>query len=155
MKTRTRAFRFKMSITYAGTFIVILRYVNFRPLYHAQAEFREAKYFPVDIFRIPNSLFDSVSDAESRDIKSLTRFPGNRILEILIKKYYCVGSTKMRGRFLLKMCPITFKTFRVGLFDFDWTYANFNPCKSYKTRDSVFQHHPIQYVQRRILQRIL
>ena len=28
--------------------------------------------------------------------------------------------------------------FSVGLFDFDWTYANFNPHKTYKTRDSVF-----------------
>ena len=26
----------------------------------------------------------------------------------------------------------------VGLFDFDWTYAIFNPRKTYKTRDSVF-----------------
>ena len=108
MKTRTRAFRFKMSITYAGTFIVILRYVNFRPLYHAQAEFREAKYFPVDIFRIPNSLFDSVRDDESRDIKSLAKFPGDQILEILIQKQNCVGSTEVRRRFLMKMCPICF-----------------------------------------------
>ena len=48
------------------------------------------------------------SDAESRDIKSLTRFPWNPILEILVKKYYCVGRTKMRGRFLMKMCPNIF-----------------------------------------------
>ena len=28
--------------------------------------------------------------------------------------------------------------FSVGLLDFDWTYASFNPRKTYKTRDSVF-----------------
>ena len=28
--------------------------------------------------------------------------------------------------------------FDVGLFDFEWTYAIFNPRKTYKTRDSVF-----------------
>ena len=28
--------------------------------------------------------------------------------------------------------------FSVGLFDFEWTYANFNPRKTYKTRDSGF-----------------
>ena len=28
--------------------------------------------------------------------------------------------------------------FSVGLFDFDWTYASFNPRKIYKTRDSIF-----------------
>ena len=39
----------------------------------------------MDIFRGPNRLFDSVSDAESHDIKLLAGFPGNPILEILIK----------------------------------------------------------------------
>ena len=32
--------------------------------------------------------------------------------------------------------------FSVGLFDFDWTYAIFNPRKTYKTRDSFFPQHP-------------
>ena len=39
----------------------------------------------MDIFRDPNRLFDSINDAESHDIKFLTGFPGNPILEILIK----------------------------------------------------------------------
>ena len=45
----------------------------------------ESIFFPVDIFRGPNRLFDSVSDAESHDIKILTGFPGNPILEISLK----------------------------------------------------------------------
>ena len=36
---------------------------------HFQAEFREAKIIPVDIFHGPNRFFESVSDAESHDIK--------------------------------------------------------------------------------------
>ena len=42
-------------------------------------------------------------DAESHGIKILTRFPGNPILEILIKICNCVGYTNMRGRFLMKV----------------------------------------------------
>ena len=60
----------------------------------------------MDIFRGPNRLFDSVSDAESHDIKILTGFPGNLIIEILIKNRYCVGCTNMRRQFILKVCPI-------------------------------------------------
>ena len=41
----------------------------------------EKPFFPVDIFWVP----DSINDAESNDIKILTWFPGNSILEILIK----------------------------------------------------------------------
>ena len=47
----------------------------------------------MDIFCGPNRLFDSVSDAESHDIKILTGFPGNPILEILMKNRNCVGRT--------------------------------------------------------------
>ena len=47
----------------------------------------EELFFPVDVFRGPNRLFDSVSDAECHDIKILTRFPGKPILEILIKNF--------------------------------------------------------------------
>jgi len=61
----------------------------------------------VDIFRAPNSLFDSVSDTESHDIKILTGFPGNPILEILLKNRNCVGSTNMRRCFLVKVCLIS------------------------------------------------
>ena len=39
----------------------------------------------MDNFHGPNRLFDSVSDGESHDIKLLAGFPGNPILEILIK----------------------------------------------------------------------
>ena len=60
----------------------------------------------MDIFRGPNMSFDSVSDAESHDIKILTGFPGNLILEILMKNRNCVGSTNMRGCFLMKVCLI-------------------------------------------------
>ena len=45
----------------------------------------EELFFPVDISRIPNRLFDSESYAESHDIESLTRFPGNPMLKILRK----------------------------------------------------------------------
>ena len=58
----------------------------------------------MDIFRGSNRLFDSVSDAESHDMKILTRSPGNLILEILIKNRNCVGSTNMRRCFLMKAC---------------------------------------------------
>ena len=61
----------------------------------------------MDIFRAPNSLFDSVSDTESHDIKILTGFPGNPILEILLKNRNCVGSTNMRRCFLVKVCLIS------------------------------------------------
>ena len=37
------------------------------------------------IFANPNTDSDSVKNSESDDIKILTRFPGNPILEILIK----------------------------------------------------------------------
>ena len=61
----------------------------------------------MDIFRAPNSLFDSVSDTESHDIKILTGFPGNPILEICLKNRNCVGSTNMRRCFLVKVCLIS------------------------------------------------
>ena len=34
------------------------------PKTHKKAEFREAKFFPVNIFRTPDKLFDSVNDAD-------------------------------------------------------------------------------------------
>ena len=36
---------------------------------HKKAEFREAKFFPLSIFRTPDKLFDSVNDAESHVVK--------------------------------------------------------------------------------------
>ena len=69
----------------------------------------------MDIFCGSNRLFDSVSDAESRDIKILTGFPGNPILEILIKNRKCVGSTNMRRCFLMKVCPIAIHNLTVIL----------------------------------------
>ena len=65
----------------------------------------------MDIFRGPNRLFDSVSDAESHDIKILARFPGNPTLEILIKNRNCVGNTNMRRCYLLKICLIAIHNF--------------------------------------------
>ena len=72
----------------------------------------------MDIFRGSNMLFDSVSDAESHDIKILTEFPGNPILEILIKNRNCVGSTNMRRCFPMKVrliaiyiCPVILRYF--------------------------------------------
>ena len=56
----------------------------------------------------------------------------------------------MRGCFLMKVyliaiynCPMIvgyflMYLFLIDLFDFEWTYAIFNPRKTYKTRDSVF-----------------
>ena len=67
----------------------------------------------MDIFRSQNRSLDSVSDADSRDIKILVRFPGNPILEISIKIRNCVGSPYMRGRINMKVrliaifnCPV-------------------------------------------------
>ena len=39
---------------------------------YAQAEFREADFFPVEIFPNPNTDSDSVKNSESHDIKFLT-----------------------------------------------------------------------------------
>ena len=60
----------------------------------------------MEIFWYSNTDSDSVSDAESHDIKILTRFPGNLILEIFIENLNCVGCTNMRGCFLIKLCLI-------------------------------------------------
>ena len=59
------------------------------------------------IFNSPNRFSDSVRDAESHGIKILTRFPGNPILEILMKFYNCVGCTYMCRRFFPKIGCIT------------------------------------------------
>ena len=56
------------------------------------------------IFRSPNGFSDSVGVAESHDIKILTKFPWNAILEILIKFCNCVGSANLRGLFPMKLC---------------------------------------------------
>ena len=69
----------------------------------------------MDIFRSSNRLFDSVSDAESHDIKILSGFPGIMILEILIKNLNCVGSTNMRRCCLMKVCLIAVPNFTVIL----------------------------------------
>ena len=69
-------------------------------------------------------------------MKILVRFPGNPTLEILIKIHNCVGSTNMRGRFLMKVClfPIYNCPVILGYF-LGWVYLilvnlrNFNPRK--------------------------
>ena len=58
------------------------------------------------LFRSPNRFTDSVGHAESHDIKILTKFPGNLILEILIKFCNCVGGPNLRRCFLMKVCQI-------------------------------------------------
>ena len=63
-------------------------------------------FFPDEIFSNPNRVSDSVSDADSRDIKILVEFPGNPILEISIKIRNCVGNPYMRGRSNMKVRPI-------------------------------------------------
>ena len=55
------------------------------------------------IFRSPNRFSGSVRDAESHNIKVLTKSPRNPIIEILIKFCNCVGGTYMRGCFLMKV----------------------------------------------------
>ena len=60
----------------------------------------------MEIFPNPNRDSDSVKNSESDDIKSLTEFPENSVLEILIKNCDCVGSTHMRGCFLINNCLI-------------------------------------------------
>ena len=57
----------------------------------------------MQIFCGPNSVSDSVSHAESHDLKILTRFLGNSILEFSIKMFNCVGSSNMRCRILIKL----------------------------------------------------
>ena len=49
---------------------------------HTNAEFREAKFFPVNIFRTPDKLFDSINNPESHDVKN-DRIPFP-VLKILI-----------------------------------------------------------------------
>ena len=61
------------------------------------------KYFYIKHY-LSLALPVSVSDAQSHGIKILARFPGNPILEILIEIRHCVGSTNMRGKFILKVC---------------------------------------------------
>ena len=70
-------------------------------------------------FRSPNRFSDSVRDAESHAIKILTEFPGNPILEILIKFCDLVGGS-MRGWFSMKLyliavfnCPVIWRCFLV------------------------------------------
>ena len=77
----------------------------------------------MDIFRSQNRELDSVSDAESHGMKILARFPGNPTLEILIKIHNCVGSTNMRGRFLMKVCRFPLHNCPVILgFFLGWVY---------------------------------
>ena len=49
---------------------------------HKKAEFREANLFPVNIFRTPDKVFDSVNNAESHHVK-IDRIPF-AVLKILI-----------------------------------------------------------------------
>ena len=49
---------------------------------HKKAEFREANFFPVNIFRTPDKVFDSVNNAESHHVK-IDRIPF-AVLKILI-----------------------------------------------------------------------
>ena len=60
----------------------------------------------MEIFSNSKRDSDSVKNSESNDIKVLTRFPGNPVLEILIKICNCVGSSNMRGWFLINVCLI-------------------------------------------------
>ena len=86
---------------------------------HVQAEFREANFFAVMIFCSPNRFSDSVRDAESHDIKILTEFPGNPILEILIKFCNCVGGNNMRGYFQCRLLLVQNSSYITPQFIFD------------------------------------
>jgi len=70
------------------------------------------------LFHSPNRFTDSVGHDESHDIKILTKFPGNLILEILIKFFSCVGGTYMRRCFPMKVCQIAFHNCPVILVSF-------------------------------------
>ena len=66
----------------------------------------------------------------------MARFPGNRTLEILIKIHNCVGSTNMRGRFLMKVClfpiyncPVILEYFLGLVYLILVNLRNFNPRK--------------------------
>ena len=60
-----------------------------------------SQFFPVEIFPKPNKYFDSMKHSESHDLKFSTWFAENPTLEIRLNICYCVGSTYMRGGFLL------------------------------------------------------
>ena len=77
--------------------------VHFEIEYYMVRLNSEKLIFPVEFFSNPRSDSKWVSNSESVDIKILTWFPGNLVLEILIKICKCVGSTNMRGRFLVKV----------------------------------------------------
>ena len=69
-------------------------------------------------------------------MKILARFPGNPTLEILIKIHNCVGSTNMRGRFLIKVrlfpiynCPVILEYFLRWVYLIFVNLRNFNPRK--------------------------
>ena len=55
----------------------------------------------MEIFCSLNRVSDSVNDGDSNDIKILTGFPGNPIVEISIKNRNCVGCNNMRRCFLM------------------------------------------------------
>ena len=84
----------------------------------------------MDIFRGSNRLFDSVSDAESHDIEILIGFPGNLILQILMKNLYCVGGTNMRRCFLMKVCLIAIHNLTVIL-KFIWGHMGHDQVKKW------------------------
>ena len=55
------------------------------------------------MFLFQKSGTDLVNCADSRDIKLLVQFPGNSILRFLSNFQNCVGDTRMRGCFILKI----------------------------------------------------
>ena len=82
----------------------------------------------LNFFRSTNRLFESVSDAESHDIKSLTVFPGNLILEVSMKISNCVGSSNMRRWFPMKVSLIAINDYPVQK-DSEYNCASFHICE--------------------------
>ena len=64
------------------------------------------------IFPNPNRDSDSVKNSESDDIKILTRFPGNAILEILTKNIIAWVAQKCVGGFTCNCFRLLFKAVR-------------------------------------------
>ena len=55
------------------------------------------------IFIYQKVVANSVSHADSGDIKVFVQFPGNSILKISLRFWNCVGCGHIRGRFVLKI----------------------------------------------------
>ena len=97
----------------------------------------EKLIFPVNIFRTPDKLFNSVKNAESHDVKNWPdSLSGSKNFD------NCVGSTNMRRWFLVKVRLIDFfySTVILGCFSV-WIYLILSePTQFQPTQNHIFGH---------------